>query len=308
MLPVLKHSVLSWGDFEDASRRIAIAFGDSPKGTLVPVDADAAPLTTRLSNLLGWPLSLTGAPASGQVYLISAIDDPARYAHVKAPAGARRVAWLTTNNDTETIAVAIPGADGVRFPWDNVDDEDRARGAVRTILRLIGEDPDREGLADTPKRVVKSWSEIFGGYTIKPDEVLSTSFSSRYDTMVVLRDIDFHSTCEHHMLPFTGVAHVGYIPGPGRKVVGLSKLARLVEIYARRLQIQEQMTQQVAEALERYMQPTGVGVVVEAVHSCMTCRGVRKQNSRMVTSCLLGVIRNEPSARGEFLDLARHHA
>lgn len=188
------------------------------------------------------------------------------------------------------------------MPPDTITELD-ARNAVRTILAYIGEDPDREGLLDTPKRVVKAWDELTEGYGLDPATILSTAFQADgYDEMVLCRNIEFHSTCEHHMLPFSGVAHVAYIPS--RRVVGLSKMARLVDCFARRLQIQERMTRQIANTMQEVLKPKGVGVVVQAKHMCMVCRGVMKQRSEMVTSALLGVMR-KPEPRQEFLSLVK---
>lgn len=188
--------------------------------------------------------------------------------------------------------------------------QDDALQAVRTILRYIGEDPDREGLRETPLRVVKSWQRIYGGYLQKPDDVLKKMFSevSGYDQLIVLGPIEFHSMCEHHMLPFYGSATVGYLPGASGEVVGISKLARLVEVYARRLQIQERLTSEIAKALEKAISPSGVGVVIRAQHMCMVARGVEKKNSYMTTSEMLGVLRHNPTARQEFLNLMRGDA
>ena len=173
--------------------------------------------------------------------------------------------------------------------------------SVSQFLRYIGEDVKREGLTKTPERVVRSWRELFGGYRQNPARILRTRFAaSRYDEMVACTDIEFFSTCEHHLLPFTGHAHIAYIPRG--QVVGLSKMARLVECFARRLQIQERMTRQIAEAMQKALKPCGVGVVIEAKHFCMVCRGVRKQQSVMRTSALLGNFR-EPAVRQEFMTL-----
>lgn len=174
--------------------------------------------------------------------------------------------------------------------------------AIRTILISIGEKPDREGLKDTPKRVVGSWNEIYGGYRINPQGILKTFEDGACDEMVVLKDIEFYSTCEHHMQPFFGKAHIGYIPD-GR-VVGISKLARLLEVFARRLQIQERIGQQVTQALMDGLKPKAAGCILSAQHFCMTCRGVNKQNSVMVTSSLRGAFIEDPSARAEFLRMA----
>jgi len=178
-----------------------------------------------------------------------------------------------------------------------------AEDAVRTLIRWAGDDPVREGLVDTPKRVVKAYSEFFAGYSVDPHAILSRTFEEveGYDEMVMLRDIEFESHCEHHMVPFTGKAHVAYLPKC--KVVGISKLARLVDAYARRLQIQEKMTAQIAKALNEVLQPKGVAVVIEAVHQCMTSRGVHKHGSVMQTSHMLGRFRDDARTRQEFFSL-----
>lgn len=176
--------------------------------------------------------------------------------------------------------------------------------AITKIIETIGDDPKREGLLDTPKRVVKSWKELFGGYKLDPKEILGVTFEDgmdKVDQLVLCSHIEFYSTCEHHMLPIIGYAHVGYIPS--KKVVGLSKLARLVDLYARRLQIQEKMTLQIATALKESLDPVGVGVVVTAKHFCMCARGVGKQSSWMTTSEMTGALREKPEARAEFLRL-----
>lgn len=184
----------------------------------------------------------------------------------------------------------------------NLDTFEEHKQLVRGILKAIGEDPDREGLIDTPKRVVKSWGEIFEGYKQDPKEILSTKFKDgTCDEMVILKNISFTSTCEHHMLPFVGKAHIGYIPN--ESVVGLSKLSRLVDCFAHRLQIQEKLTQQIAKAIEEHLAPRGVAVVIEAHHQCMSCRGVRKPEGVMVTSSMLRAFRSDPTVRAEFLNL-----
>lgn len=173
--------------------------------------------------------------------------------------------------------------------------------AITRILSAIGDDPMREGLLQTPQRVIRSWAKLYGGYAQNPADVLKTVFvEGACDEMVILRDIEFYSTCEHHMLPFFGRASIGYIPA-GR-VVGVSKLARLLEVYARRLQIQERLTAQVADALVTHLEPKGVMVVLEAQHFCMTSRGVEKQDSLMVTSAIRGVFAL-PEVRAEFMRL-----
>ena len=177
----------------------------------------------------------------------------------------------------------------------------QAEEAVRTLLRWSGDDPTREGLLDTPKRVVKAYGDWFSGYAIDPDEYLLRTFEEvgGYDEMIVLRDIDYESHCEHHMAPIIGKVHVGYLP-KGR-VVGISKLARVVEAYARRFQVQEKMTAQIANCIQRALDPAGVAVVVEGAHECMTTRGIHKRGVSMVTSKMLGAFRDDARTRAEFL-------
>ncbi|MEE9139361.1 MAG: GTP cyclohydrolase I FolE [Alphaproteobacteria bacterium] len=176
-----------------------------------------------------------------------------------------------------------------------------AEEAVRTLIRWAGDDPDREGLAGTPGRVTSAYQEFFSGYAEDPVELLQRTFEEvdGYDEMVVLRDIRFESHCEHHMAPIIGKAHVAYLPD--KRVVGISKLARVVEVYTRRLQIQEKMTAQIANTIEEVLQPKGVAVVLDAAHQCMTTRGIHKPGVTMVTSRMLGLFRNNPSTRHEFL-------
>jgi GTP cyclohydrolase I len=183
--------------------------------------------------------------------------------------------------------------------------EEDAREAVRTLIRWAGDDPEREGLLDTPKRVAKSYRELFAGYEVDPRDYLQRTFEevAGYDQLVVLRDIRVVSFCEHHMLPVLGRAHVGYLPT--HRVVGISKLARVVGGFARRLQIQEKLTAEIAQAIQDILEPQGVGVVIEAEHSCMTLRGVNTPGSKLTTSSLCGVIRDDPRTREEFLSLVR---
>src|SRR3954463_1793036 len=183
-------------------------------------------------------------------------------------------------------------------------DVPRIERAVREILLAVGEDPDREGLLKTPNRVARSYGELLAGLREEPRRHLKTIFHERYDEIVLLRDIQFNSLCEHHLLPFTGRAHVAYLPDG--KVVGLSKLARLVEGYARRPQVQERLTTQIADALWEELNPIGAACVVEAVHTCMTIRGARKHGSTMVTSALRGIFKENPSSRAEVLSLMHY--
>jgi len=177
----------------------------------------------------------------------------------------------------------------------------RIERAVREILLAVGENPDREGLLKTPNRVARSYTELMAGLGEEPRTHLKTVFHERYDEVVLLRNIEFHSLCEHHLLPFTGRAHVAYLPDG--KVVGLSKLARLVEGYARRPQVQERLTTQIADALMEELNPMGAACVIEAVHTCMTIRGAKKHGSTMVTSALRGIFKETPASRSEILSL-----
>jgi len=185
-------------------------------------------------------------------------------------------------------------------------DHARAEAAVRELLIAIGEDPDREGLRDTPARVARAYAEIFQGLYADPDEVLDRTFDEHHQELILVKDIPMFSTCEHHLVPFHGVAHVGYIPNPDGRVTGLSKIARLVDLYARRPQVQERLTAQVADALVRKLEPRGVIVVMEAEHLCMGMRGVRKPGSRTTTSAVRGMLRSSPTSRAEVLALIRN--
>ena len=181
-------------------------------------------------------------------------------------------------------------------------DEPRAAAAVRELLIAIGEDPDREGLVDTPQRVARAYRELLAGMRQDAHEVLTTTFDLGHDEMVLVKNIELWSMCEHHMVPFTGVAHVGYIPSDSGRITGLSKLARLVDVYARRLQVQERLTTQVADSLVQILEPRGVIVVIEAEHLCMTSRGVRKPGSRTITSAVRGAL-HAPATRAEAMSL-----
>ena len=195
-----------------------------------------------------------------------------------------------------------------RKPLSAVNDDIRpsreeAERAVRTLIEWAGDDPGREGLLDTPKRVVKAFEEYFQGYNADPEEILKRTFEEveGYDEMVLLKDIRFESHCEHHLVPIIGRVHIGYLPF--HRVVGISKLARVVEVYAKRLQIQEKMTAQIAGAINDVLQPEGVAVVVDAAHQCMTCRGVHKPGVSMITSKMLGAFRDNDRTRREFLSM-----
>jgi len=204
---------------------------------------------------------------------------------------------MTTKKKTIELVNPVPADKPTR---------EQAEDAVRTLLAWAGDDPTREGLIDTPARVARAFEEWFSGYGSDPQEILERTFEEveGYDEMVVLRDIRFESYCEHHMAPIIGKAHVAYLPD--RRVVGISKLARIVEVYGKRLQIQEKMTAQVAGAIEEVLKPKGVAVVIDAVHQCMTTRGVHKPGVSMVTSRMLGAFRDNATTRREFLNMIGH--
>ena len=185
-------------------------------------------------------------------------------------------------------------------------DTARIERAVREILLAIGEDPDRDGLIETPARVARAYAEQFSGLAQRPEDVLTTVFDADHDELILVRDIEIYSTCEHHLVPFFGFAHVGYIPNEKGQITGLSKLARLVDVYARRPQVQERMTSQIADALMTVLEPRGALVVIEAEHLCMSMRGVRKPGAKTVTSAVRGIMRDSDRTRAEAMSLLLH--
>ncbi|WP_203236640.1 GTP cyclohydrolase I FolE [Nocardia panacis] len=182
-------------------------------------------------------------------------------------------------------------------------DQARAESAIRELLLAVGEDPDRPGLLETPARVARAYREMFAGLYVEPDSVLDTTFDEGHQELVLVRDIPMYSTCEHHLVSFHGVAHVGYIPGPHGRVTGLSKLARLVDLYAKRPQVQERLTSQIADAVMRKLEPRGAIVVIEAEHLCMAMRGIRKPGASTTTSAVRGLLQSSAVSRSEALDL-----
>ena len=196
---------------------------------------------------------------------------------------------------------------GPEVPGRGAFDRERAEAAVRELLLAVGEDPDREGLLETPRRVAKAYQEIFAGLYEDPDEMLAKTFAEDHEELILVSDIPMYSVCELHLAPFHGVAHVGYIPGTNGRVTGLSKLARLVDVYARRPQLQERLTTQIADALESVLSPRGVLVVVDCEHLCMSMRGVRRPGSRTLTSAVRGQLR-DPTTRAEAMSLVLGHA
>lgn len=208
------------------------------------------------------------------------------------------------NRKSVSNSLVAPGGDAVSAlgrPFD----QQRAEAAVRELLLAVGEDPDRAGLRDTPARVARAYREIFAGLFTDPSEVLATVFDEGHQELVLVREIPIFSTCEHHLVPFHGVAHIGYISGDSGQVTGLSKLARLVDLYAKRPQVQERLTRQVADALCDRLDPAGVIVVIEAEHMCMAMRGIRKPGAVTTTSAVRGIFQTEPASRAEALELIR---
>jgi GTP cyclohydrolase IA len=212
---------------------------------------------------------------------------------------------VTTHDASDRSHLAK--VDGGRLPAENRPDRSEVEEAVRTLIRWAGDDPTRDGLHDTPDRVARSFEEFFSGYAVDPVSLLNRTFEETegYDEIVMLRDILFESHCEHHILPIIGKAHIAYLPAS--RVVGISKLARLVEVFAKRLQIQEKMTAQIANTIDEVLQPKGVAVVIEAAHQCMTTRGIHKPGVTMVTSRMLGAFRDDAKTRREFLAMIGTH-
>ncbi|ASF10460.1 GTP cyclohydrolase I [Nocardia brasiliensis NBRC 14402] len=200
-------------------------------------------------------------------------------------------------------ANGVTGPELVALATGKSFDQARAEAAVRELLLAVGEDPDRPGLIDTPARVARAYREMFAGLYVEPDAVLNTTFDEGHQELVLVRDIPLYSTCEHHLVSFHGVAHVGYIPGKHGRVTGLSKLARVVDLYAKRPQVQERLTSQIADAVMRKLDPRGAIVVVEAEHLCMAMRGIRKPGASTTTSAVRGLLQSSPSSRAEALDL-----
>lgn len=283
---------LTWQDIQTEAKRLAARWTDKPVTGVYGIPTGGAPVACLVAGHLGVPV--VDRPTGTTLIVDDLVDSGAtltEYADqwhdtlYRKPGSPTHLAPHATTKDGWLV-----------FPWEH---DPSPTDAVVRLLTYIGEDPTREGLLDTPKRVTKAWREMTVGYQQNPADILSTTFTEPCDEMVVLSGIEFASTCEHHMLPFTGTATVGYIPDGN--VVGLSKLARLVDLYARRLQIQERLTTQIAEALWEHCSPKGVGVIVTAHHTCMSLRGVEKANGQMVTTRLLGAMYDDPKTRAEFL-------
>ncbi len=292
---------LSWDDIDTRADVVALEIGKSPRViTLWGVPRGGIYAVQAVSKAL-WrinqPNRILSSPQA-EFFIDDIIDS-----------GATELTCLEESEDEDVGFYALVDYQDrdkemkgtwISFPWERMINEDGPTENIRRLLEYIGEDPAREGLIETPGRVIKSYEKLFGGYKQNPKEIIKT-FKDNCDEMVLVKDIEFYSTCEHHMLPFFGKAHIAYIPDG--KVIGVSKLVRLLEIYTRRLQIQERICQQVTNALQEFLNPIGAACVLEAQHFCMTARGVEKQNSIMVTSSLDGAFKTKLEARNEFFQL-----
>jgi GTP cyclohydrolase I len=287
---------VTYAEVSEAARRVA----DRWKGELVDgvygIPRGGSVPAVMVAGLLGVPV----VDAHGPGVLV--VDDLVASGRTAERYPGRMFDALYRKPWSPPVAEQATMIDGwVVFPWELSDETAGPTEAVVRLLECVGEDPTRDGLVDTPGRVLRSLAEMTAGYAQDPATILATTFDDRCDEMVVVRGVEFTSLCEHHLLPFVGTAAVGYLPG--ERVAGLSKLARLVDCYARRLQVQERLTTEIAAAVERYLAPQGVGVLIRAHHSCMGCRGVRKPQAEMVTSAMLGALRDNAAARSEFLVL-----
>ena len=293
--------ILSWEDIQIRARVVAQSiqakYNPSTKLNIYPIPRGGIPaaqmvMTEMLRTAYPVGLSLVEDPSTADIYIDDLIDSGA-----------------TENkyNDRPFYCLLdkrVEGSDWVEFPWERISNESGPEDNVRRLIEYLGDDPNREGLLETPGRVVRSYGELFSGYDKKPEDVIKTFADGSCDEMVIARNIEFVSTCEHHMLPFFGRAHIAYIPN-GR-VIGISKLVRLLEIFSRRLQIQERLCQQVTTALDEHLKPKGSACILEAKHLCMVSRGVEKQHSEMITTSLTGVFRDSDNdARREFLSMTR---
>jgi GTP cyclohydrolase I len=298
---------ITWDDAWVAARALAARWERCGIDRVYGVLAGGVPPALMVAQLLGVEVVSNVGPSATTLVVDDLVDSGktlSRWALGRNPEGS---VWLTDalfrkpHSPAELAPEALVQDGWLHFPWEA---HGAPTDAVTRLLEYIGEDPRRDGLLDTPQRVVKALREMTEGYHLDAGTILERTFDEHCDDMIVVRQVPFTSLCEHHLLPFTGTATVGYIPAESGGVVGLSKLARLVEMHARRLQVQERMTAAIAADIEEHLGAFGVGVVVRAYHSCMAVRGVRK-SAEMVTSTMLGAMRQDARARAEFLDLSR---
>jgi GTP cyclohydrolase I len=287
--------MITWEDVYNLTFDLFIKINREKYKNVFPVMKNGLVIAERLSHLLNTPISYV--LTKGSLVVDDLIDSGKTLDQY--PNNDKAVLFVKNNNESKVDYYVEKKNDWIVFPWEKEDD---IQDNIVRILEYIGEDPNREGLMETPKRVVKSWKELFAGYNQDPKKLIKVFEDGSCDEMVILKDIEFYSLCEHHMLPFFGKINVAYVPNG--KVIGVSKIARLVDIYARRLQIQERLTQQIAEFLYKELNAKGVMVTCEAIHFCMVSRGIKKQNSKMITSAIKGVF-EENEVRQEFLNLIK---
>lgn len=286
---------LTWEEVRNEAQKIAFRHAHRNVFNVYGVPQGGAPIALMVAQELNLPI--VEEPEAGRTLIVDDLVDSGTTLEKYRLKGFYVDAAFRKPHSPQELAPLAHEVDGwLAFPWER--DDGNPTDSVVRILQHIGEDPSREGLLDTPKRVIKAFKEMTEGYSLDAATVLGTTFDEPQDEMIVVTGIPFSSLCEHHMLPFTGTATVGYVPSD--RIVGLSKIARLVEMYARRLQVQERLTLQVAEAIEQHLDAEGVGVIISGKHSCMSLRGVRKEAS-MVTQCFLGSMRDNQNARQEFL-------
>lgn len=294
---------LTWKDVRDRVRSLAKYLKENhptrktrkiwgvPRDGCVP-----AAMMVDMCHRQGEPAEIVDQPHEATVIVDDVIDSGATRDHC-ANACEDAVFLAVVDKLEEQIT------EWVQFPWEDKFEDATPTDAVIRMLEYIGEDPKREGLLGTPKRVVKSWKEIYGGYDVDIGSLLTTFEDGACDEMVILKDIEFYTNCEHHMQPFFGKAHIAYLPD--KRVIGVSKLARILDVFSRRLQIQERLGQQITEALMTHLRPKGAACVIEAKHFCMVCRGVKKQNSKMITSSLKGAFKDDATTRAELMNLIK---
>ena len=289
---------VTWNDVYFEADLIAARWRGRDVTSVVGIPQGGAVPAVLVAQMLGVPLRST--PESGSLIVDDLIDSGATMQPYVDLGYNVDALYRKPHSPAQIASQATLVDDWLAFPWEK--DAGAPTDGIIRLIEYIGEDPTREGLLDTPKRVLKAFKEMTEGYHLNPADILGTTFDvGDVDEMVVVRNIEFVSLCEHHMLPFTGTAAVAYIPKD--RVVGLSKIARLIDLYARRLQVQERFTRQITTALDEHLNPKGSACVIEAAHACMGCRGVRKPSARMVTSSLTGMFRQH-EVRAEFLSLA----
>jgi GTP cyclohydrolase I len=291
---------LTWSDIQTAVDALCDRYQVSSAITKVyGVPQGGVPVALLVSWGLG--LTLVDTPEVGTTLIVDDLIDTGTTMQRYRDAGYKCDAlYRKPYSPTNLAPNAIEVDDWLAFPWEKDDGE--PTDAVIRILQHIGEDPTRDGLLETPKRVIKAMREMTSGYTMSPSEILSKTFDVTHDEMILVSGVSYSSLCEHHMLPFYGKATIGYIPQEGGRIVGLSKLPRLLEAYSKRLQVQERLTDQIATAIMEHLNPLGVGVVLTGHHTCMSARGIQKQGE-MITSSLLGKMRSDHSVRSEFLSM-----